>query len=69
MNPDEKRRQRELKRSVKKDGNRQRRRALKRQLADDPEEAPFARFEFGRASSAAMNGRDRDRTRARDEEE
>jgi hypothetical protein len=69
MRPEDKRRQRELKRTVKKDGNRRRRRAFKRKLEADPEEAPFAVFDFGRESSASMNGGDRDRTRARDEEE
>ena len=69
MRNDEKRRQRELKRAVKREGNRRRRRSFKRQLDLNPEEAPFAEFDFGRSSSASMNGQGHDRKRAREEEE
>jgi hypothetical protein len=68
----DKRRHRELKRDVKKAGNRKRRRYLKRQLEDAPEEASHPEFEFGRASSEGLNGNDNDSTRrhkGRDEEE
>jgi hypothetical protein len=66
---DDKRRQRELKRSIKKAGNRKRRQHLKRNLQEDPEEAADADFDFGRDSSAGLNGLDRDATRRTPEEE
>ena len=69
----EKRRHRELKRDIKKAGNRRRRRQLERDLRDNPEEAAHSEFEFGRDSSAGLNGIDNDATRRRtpprDEEE
>ena len=67
----DKRRYRQLKRDVKRAGNRARRRHLKRELADNPEEAADTDFDFGRKSSASLNGNDRDATRRRprDEEE
>lgn len=61
----EKRNQRELKRAIKKAGNRKRRQHLKQTLRDTPEEAANVDFEFGRASSAPMNGIDKDATRKR----
>jgi hypothetical protein len=66
---DDKRRLRKLKRDIKKAGNRKRRQHLKRTLADNPEGASDAAFEFGRDSSQFLNGNDRDATRRRDEEE
>jgi hypothetical protein len=65
----EKRRHRELKREVKKAGNRKRRQHLKRALRDNPEEAAHTEFDFGRDSSESLNGNDRDATRRRDDEE
>ena len=65
----DKRRYRQLKRNVKKAGNRARRRHLKRELTDSPEGAANTDFDFGRKSSASLNGYDRDATRRRDEEE
>lgn len=62
---DDKRRQRELKRDVKKAGNRKRRRHLDRELARDPASAHQAEFDFGRDSSAGLNGLDKDATRLR----
>jgi hypothetical protein len=59
----EKRRHRELKREVKRAGNRKRRQHLKRQLAEDPNGAAHVEFDFGRDSSAGLNGNDRDATR------
>jgi hypothetical protein len=64
----EKRRHRELKRDLKKAGNRKRRRALQRDLIDNPEDAAHSEFDFGRNSSAGLNGNDHDATRKRDEE-
>ncbi|HZY85715.1 MAG TPA: hypothetical protein VFE78_12850 [Gemmataceae bacterium] len=65
----DKRRYRKLKRDVKQAGNRARRRHLKRELTDNPAEAAHSDFDFGRKSSASLNGNDRDATRRRDEEE
>ncbi|MFO0842799.1 MAG: hypothetical protein U0797_10445 [Gemmataceae bacterium] len=62
---DDKRRQRELKREVKKVGNRKRRRHLDRALARDPVNAHESAFDFGRDSSAGLNGNDKDVTRRR----
>jgi hypothetical protein len=66
---DDKRRHRELKREIKKAGNRKRRQHLKRALLENPEEAPHVQFEFGRDSSATLNGNDRDATRKRNQDE
>ncbi len=64
---DRKRELRELKRAIKKAGNRKRRQTLKRDLRDNPEEAAHTEFEFGRDSSTGLNGIDR--KARRDEEE
>lgn len=64
---DDKRRHRQLKRDVKKAGNRKRRRHLDRDLARDPEHAHESEFDFGRHSSEVFNGNDQDATRQRDE--
>ncbi len=66
---DDKRLYRKLKREVKRAGTRQRRQHLKRDLHDNPEEAAHTEFDFGKRSSAAMNGNDRDATRKRTAEE
>jgi len=66
---DDKRLYRKLKRDVKRAGNRQRRHHLKQELRDNPEEAANTVFDFGKSSSAAMNGIDQDATRKRREEE
>jgi hypothetical protein len=60
---DDKRQHRQLKREIKRAGNRKRRRHLQRQMRDQPEDAPRGDFDFGRNSSAALNGIDRDATR------
>jgi hypothetical protein len=69
---DDKRLMRKLKREIKRAGNRQRRQHLKRTL-QDPEGAADAEFDYGRNTSANLNGNDRDATRQRhqrpDEEE
>jgi hypothetical protein len=61
----DKRRYRKLKRDVKRAGNKRRRAHLKRELANDPDEAPFSEFDFGQTSSETMNGMDQDATRVR----
>ncbi|MCI0464217.1 MAG: hypothetical protein L0Z62_45360 [Gemmataceae bacterium] len=64
MEPD-KRRLRKLKRDIKKAGNKSRRRHLKRELAENPEEAPYSEYDFGGKSSESMNALDQDSTRRR----
>jgi hypothetical protein len=54
---------RKIKRDVKRAGNKRRRQYLKRDLADNPEEAAHSEFEFGRDSSTTLNGMDHDATR------
>ncbi len=62
MDP-KKRELRKLKRDIKRAGNRHRRRQLKRDLADNPEEAHPSEESFGRNRSAGFNGLDEDATR------
>jgi hypothetical protein len=61
-----KRELRQLKREIKRAGSQRRRRAWKRDLRENPEEAPFSQEDFGRFSTADLNGIDRDGTRQRD---
>jgi hypothetical protein len=65
MADQDKRQQRKLKRDVKRAGNKKRRQHLKRELAENPEEAAHSEFDFGRDSSAGLNGMDQDATRRR----
>ena len=58
---------RELKRVLKKRGNKHRRAQLKRGLVENPEEAAHAEEDLGHHRSEAMNGLDRDSTRKREE--
>jgi hypothetical protein len=62
---DDKRGYRKLKRAIKKAGGRKRRQHLKRALTENSEQAAHADFDFGRDSSATLNGNDRDATRHR----
>jgi hypothetical protein len=64
MDPD-KRQLRKLKRDIKRAGNKRRRRHFKREVIDNPEEAPFSEFNFGSDSSQTLNGLDKDATRKR----
>ena len=57
---------RNLKRTIKKTGNRKRRRSWKEALDDHPEEAHWDEYDFGRESSEWLNGMDKDRTRQKD---
>jgi hypothetical protein len=66
---DDKRRHRQLKRDIKKAGNRARRHQLKRSLQENPEEAHLAEPDIGHNTSAPLNGIDQDATRRRGEEE
>lgn len=66
----DKRRQRKLKRDVKKAGNRKLRNHLKRQLAESPEDAAHVDdFDYGANSSSTLNGMDKDATRRREDAE
>jgi len=62
-NNDRKKQLRELKRQIKKDGNRSRRRHLDRQLKDNPEEAHWDEYNFKHKSSTKLNGIDNDSKR------
>lgn len=67
MPPDpDKRKLRELKRAIKKRGNKARRQQLKSDLRDDPEGAADVEESFRGNSSAGLNGLDRDSTRQRE---
>jgi hypothetical protein len=68
MNQD-KRQHREMKRSVKKAGNRKVRRDVQRTLRDTPEDAAFLEANYGRYTSEPLNGIDRDATRKRRDSE
>jgi hypothetical protein len=61
----DKRQFRKLKRDIKRAGSKRRRRQLKRDLAERPEDAPFSEPDFGKDNSAGFNGMDRDATRRR----
>ena len=65
MDPD-KRQLRKLKRVIKRVGGKRRRQQFRRELAENPEDAPFSTFDFGDTSSASLNGMDRDSTRRRE---
>ena len=60
---DDKRQQRQLKREIKRAGNKRRRQHLKRDLERNPEEAAYSEFDFGNLSSETLNGLDQDATR------
>jgi len=64
MDP-QKRDLRKLKRDVKRAGNKRRRQYLKRDLRENPEDAPHSEYDFGRNSSETLNGLDQDATRRR----
>jgi hypothetical protein len=68
VDPD-KRELRKLKRVLKKAGSKHRRRAFKRQLEENPEEAADAVEDLGRNRSDGLNGLDSDSTRKRESEE
>lgn len=60
---------RKLKRVLKRAGSKHRRRDLKRQLAENPEEAADSSENLGRSRSDTLNGLDRAPPRQRDDEE
>jgi hypothetical protein len=64
----EKRQLRKQKRAVKRAGGKRRRRHLKQELRDQPEEAPFSEYEIQRDRSADYNGLDQDATRRKKKE-
>jgi hypothetical protein len=54
---------RQTKRQLKRAGSQRRRRQWKRDLRENPEEAPYSQDDFGRFSTSRLNGIDRDSTR------
>jgi hypothetical protein len=60
-----KRELRKLKRDIKRAGSKHRRRQLKRDLEENPEEAHHSQESFGRNASDTLNGLDEDATRRR----
>ena len=70
MPPDPiKKKLRALKRVLKRQGSKHRRRALKKQLDSQQLDAEPAQDDFGKYSTQSMNGLDRDATRQRKREE
>lgn len=65
----QKRQLRKLKRDLKRAGSKHRRRDLKRELAENPDEAHRSEESFGRSSSQGLNGLDDDPTRRTDTRE
>jgi hypothetical protein len=60
-----KRELRQAKREIKRAGTQRRRRVWKQELRENPEEAPYSTENFGRYSTAQLNGIDNDATRRR----
>jgi hypothetical protein len=60
---DQKRQLRKLKRELKRSGSKRRRRYLRRELNENPEDAAHTDFQFGRDQTAGLNGLDQDSTR------
>jgi hypothetical protein len=60
---------RKLKRVIKRAGSKHRRRDLKHQLAENPEEAANAEENLGKSRSDTLNGLDRNTTRPNKDEE
>ena len=70
MGPDpDKRELRKLKRVLKRAGSKHRRRDLKKQLAENPEEAADAEENLGRSRSDTLNGLDHKTSKPDDENE
>jgi hypothetical protein len=60
---------RKLKRDIKRAGSKRRRQYLKRDMQQNPEDAPHSEYEFGRNTSETLNGLDRDAMRRRKSED
>jgi len=65
----DKRRMREIKRALKKRGNKHRRQQLKKNLTDNPEDAAHVEEDLGRHRSDSLNKLDNDSTRRKKDEE
>jgi hypothetical protein len=65
----DKRKLREAKRAIKKRGNKKRRQGLKRNLAENPEEAAHAEEDLGKHRSDRLNKLDNDSTRRKPEDD
>jgi len=68
MDPD-KRKLRQLKKAIKRAGNKSRRQSLKRDLVENPEEAHRSEYDFGQDTSTGLNALDQDATRRRPRDE
>ena len=64
----DKRQMRDLKRAIKKRGNKKRRAELKRNLAENPDEAAHAEEDLGKHRSDTLNRLDNDATRRKPED-
>ena len=62
MNLDDKRRLRREKKAIKREGTKRARRALARNLRENPEEAQFDEVDFGMARSQPLNSHQRRRS-------
>lgn len=69
MHDPDKKQLRKLKRDIKKQGGKHRRRKLKEDLRDNPDEAHLSEADFGRLSSETLNGMDQDPTRRKKSED
>lgn len=58
MSNDDKRFYRNLKKAIKKTGNKKARQFFKKGLEDHPEEAQWDEYDYGHDQSSALNGRD-----------
>ncbi len=65
----DKRKLREAKRAIKKRGNKHRRHQLKRNLAENPEEAAEAEEDLGKHRSDTLNRLDNDSTRRKPQDD
>ena len=65
----DKRKMRDLKRVLKKRGNKHRRQELKKNLAENPDEAAHAEEDLGGYRSDTLNKHDNDSTRRKKDEE
>jgi hypothetical protein len=67
MNEKDKKRLRRIKRVVKRSGNKKVRSKIKRDIAQNPEEAHLGDIDYGAYNSKKYNGMDRDATRQKDD--
>lgn len=66
MANDDKRYYRNLKKQIKETGKKKARLHYKKQLENNPEDAPFDEYDYGHDESSSMNGRDGKNRKPRD---